>query len=416
MARRLTSAELAGVATPTTTTTAKVLRMLFEGPGKPFVAQETANKEITLGAGEILVRLTMATVCGSDLHTASGRRAAYLPSVLGHEGVGVIEAVGADTTVFTADAAELNLATCASASAASEQQQQQAPNAMGNLVSLQAKTSVLANLVGRRVTWTLTNTCGHCLPCTEWHIPQKCTSLFKYGHAPLEDACGLNGCFASHILLRQGTAVILLPEDLSDNVAVPANCALSTMVAVVEKVPVDAKTVLIQGAGLLGVYGAALLKDRGVATVYVSDNIDSRLELAAEFGAVPVKGAEVAALKPQSVDAVIEVAGVASIIPEGIRLLRPAGTYVFAGMVHPETKLGITGLDVIKNCLTICGVHNYASHHLVDGIEFLRKTANRHPWSKLVSPPVPLTQLDQAFELSNQRQWHRVAVQLDQHF
>ncbi len=342
----------------------RVLRMLFDGPGLPFRADRSLA-QLSPGPGEALVRMSLATVCGSDLHTHTGRRSAHLPSVLGHEGVGVVLAVGAGRD---------------------------------------------PGLVGRRVTWTLTDTCGCCRPCTDWNVPQKCDRLFKYGHAALTDGSGLNACFASHILLRAGTHVVPLPDAVTDSAAAPANCALSTMVAVIEPIPAGAKRVLIQGAGLLGVYGAALLKARGVAEVHITDAVPARLALAAEFGAIPVAAEAAATLPARSFDAVIEVAGTPAVVREGLRVLRPGGVYVFAGMVHPESRLDLTGEDLIRGCFTLVGVHNYAARHLDAAVRFLADTATVYPWAKLVSPPLPLERLDEAFALTAARTWHRVSV------
>ena len=53
---------------------------------------------------------------------------------------------------------------------------------------------------------------------------------FQYGHALLSNETGLNGCYASHIVLRRGTHVAKVPPQVSDMVASPLNCALATMV------------------------------------------------------------------------------------------------------------------------------------------------------------------------------------------
>ena len=53
---------------------------------------------------------------------------------------------------------------------------------------------------GQRVTWSLADSCGECPACTDYRLPQKCTSLFKYGHAALASGSGLNGGYASHIV------------------------------------------------------------------------------------------------------------------------------------------------------------------------------------------------------------------------
>ena len=338
--------------------------MTFHGPGLPH-KRETLDRMIPLNSGETQVALSLATICGSDLHTHEGRRTGPVPCVLGHEGVGVVSAIGPGGD---------------------------------------------PNLLGRRVTWTLADSCGTCPACRDWSLPQKCRSLFKYGHAALDEGLGLNGCFASHIVLRPGTTIVPLPDAIPDEAAAPANCALATMVAVIGKIPADVESVLIQGAGLLGIYGTLLLRQRGVQHIHITDPNDDRLSLAAEFGAEP-SGPSPEWLPSDSVDAVIEVAGTPGVIPEAIRILRPGGVYVLAGMVHPQSEFSLLGETLIKKCLTIVGVHNYAPGHLVRAVELLADLGRDLPKDRLVSPPLPLNLLEDAFALAKTRRWCRVAVQ-----
>ena len=97
-------------------------------------------------------------------------------------------------------------------------------------------------------------------------------------------------------------------------------------------------------------------------------------------------------------------------IPSGVAALRPGGSYVFVGMVHPNTRLELTGEQVIRKCLTIRGVHNYSPHHLDEALAFLARTADRYPYSSLVSKPFALAELEQAIALAETRQHIRVAV------
>jgi len=332
---------------------------LFHGPGKPFQLSTAALPE-ELQPGEILVKISLATICGSDLHTVDGRRSAPVPCVLGHEAVGYV---------------------------------------------LQSARSGVST--GQRVTWTLTDSCGHCAPCTDWHLPQKCEQLFKYGHAALHDGRGLNGCYASHILLRPGTRIFTIPDSLPDAVAVPANCALATMVNALEILPDPCNRVLVQGGGLLGIYACAWLHHLGVREIFCTDLSPQRLALVAEFGGIPLTAGSL--LPP--VDLVIEVTGQSSVVPDGIKALRPGGHYVWAGMVHPDSRLDLTGEQVLRKCLTLRGVHNYAPHHLAAGLDFLAGNQTRLPFEKLTSPALPLERLNEAMDLARSRQWQRVAIQ-----
>jgi putative phosphonate catabolism associated alcohol dehydrogenase len=343
---------------------------LFQGPGLPFESR-TIPLPDALNPGEILVEISLATVCGSDLHTVSGRRGAPTPCVLGHEAIGRV--VASERAGFSE---------------------------------------------GQRVTWTLADSCGKCPACTQWGLPQKCTHLFKYGHAALGDGSGLNGCYASHIILRAGTFVLPVPDSLPDTLVAPANCALATIVNALEEPLKESsllRTALVQGGGLLGLYACAWLRYRGVERVFCTDLSDERLALVPEFGGIAIPANE--SMKKRileesggGVDLALEVAGSASVIPDGIALLRPGGTYVWAGMVHPQTALDLTGEAVLRKCLTIRGVHNYAPRHLTTGLEFLASQQDRLPFEKLVSPALPLAALDEALALTETRRWLRVSI------
>ncbi|WP_438479741.1 zinc-binding dehydrogenase [Oleiharenicola lentus] len=345
---------------------------LFHGSGQPFELR-SIPLPTRLGPDEVLVEISLATICGSDLHTIEGRRSAPTPSVLGHEAVGTVVA--------------------------------------------SARAGILPGL---RVTWTLADSCGCCPACRVHALPQKCDELFKYGHASLLDGSGLNGCYASHILLRRGTAIFVVPEGLPDAWVAPANCALATVVNVLSELPAHCETAVVQGAGLLGIYACALLQQRGVKRVFCTDLSDQRLALVREFGGIPLRAdpanwpAAAEQVRTASggagADLVVEVAGSAAVIPQGVAMLRAGGCYVWAGMVHRETTLALTGEAVVKKCLTIRGVHNYAPPDLAAALEFLVRTGDAYPYHKLVSPPLPLEKLAEAVALTQRREWLRVAI------
>ncbi len=345
---------------------------VFRGVGQSGEWREFPTP--TPAAGELLVRIELAAICGSDLHTLAGTRREPTPCILGHEGVGTVVAAGSGTTAS----------------------------------------------LGQRVTWTLADSCGTCRTCTRNQLPQKCMQLFKYGHASLFDGTGLNGTYATHILLRPGTTVVPLPEEVSNEVAVAANCALATMVATVRTLrrhhsPVE--SVVIQGAGLLGIYAAALLTEAGVATVLCTDLDPARLEIAAAFGAVPIlassSDATIAAVRthvPDGVDAVIEAAGVRQLLNEGMEMLRPGGWYGWVGLVHPDSVIGPTAEQIIRRSLTVCGIHNYAPEDLREAVDFLKRTVNRFPYQRLMSPPMPLEDLDLAVARARDREFMRITL------
>jgi putative phosphonate catabolism associated alcohol dehydrogenase len=354
-----------------TASTARV--QVFDGPGRPL-RLESWPVPRTLGECQVLIRIELATICGSDLHTVTGRRSEPTPCILGHEAIGrVVRAHQARTTLRPGD----------------------------------------------RVTWTIADSCGSCPPCSEHRLPQKCRALFKYGHAPVSDGTGLNGCYASHIVLRQGTHIVRVPDALSDRVAAPANCALATAVNAVSRIPAGCSSAVVQGAGLLGLYMCALLGEQGVENVFCVDIQEHRLAQVESFGAIPIDGRperyaldreRILAKSPHGVDVVLEAAGAVSLIPEGVRLLRAGGSYVFVGLVHPQSQLDLTGEQVIRRCLTISGIHNYAPWHLDEAVRFLVQAGSRYPFADLVSPPLPLTDLEKALQMAETQRWHRVSI------
>lgn len=359
---------------------------VFEGPELPFIRQlKKIDPASDLREGEAMVQVDLATICGSDLHTIEGRRPEVTPCVLGHEAVGTVVAQRG-----RADISE-----------------------------------------GDRVTWTIAASCGKCAPCLHYGLPQKCENLFKYGHAPLTDGSGLNGCYASHLVLRAGTHIVRLPDTVTDTIAAPANCALATMVHAVDLwqrhlasgrgVAMDPEwkpgTVVLQGGGLLGIYGCALLREQGVPSVFCVEVDKNRFPLIEQFGGQPVDGEdprlaaeEILSRCPGGVDAVFEVAGSKDLISMGAQVLRVGGYYGWVGLVHPDSAIDLTAELVIRKCLTLRGVHNYRPADLDDAVAFLHRHADQFPFASLVSPPVPLDQLADAIELARQRRFMRVSV------
>ncbi|XP_013399460.1 uncharacterized protein LOC106165699 isoform X1 [Lingula anatina] len=327
--------------------------------------------------GEVLVKVRLATVCGSDLHTLNGKRKVATPCVLGHEGV-------------------------------------------AEVVEDRRNSSAGRLSPGDRVTVAMAIFCGKCDTC-KLGLVQKCDHRFIYSFADIKNGTGFNGFYATHMVLRKGSHIVKIPDHVSDRMAAPVNCALATMVNAVHAIEESKHNniAVVQGAGLLGLYGTALLKECGYRKVYCTDISEDRLKLVTHFGGIPYSANSGAppVLKANSVDVVIEVCGSSEVVPEGIRLLRPGGTYVFVGMVHPMSKLSdVTGWDIIGKCLSIKGVHNYGPKHLDEAVDFVAKTAGKYPYEILVSPDVySLENFLAAVEMSKQRKYARVAVSAQQH-
>jgi putative phosphonate catabolism associated alcohol dehydrogenase len=343
---------------------------VFEESGLPFqLKKEELNHP--LKPGEVLVKILMATICGSDIHTIDGHRKEDTPCILGHE-------------------------------------------AVGEIVALNSRPKFS---VGDRITWTLADSCGQCIFCTEYDLPEKCLQLFKYGHASLANGTGLNGCYSDYILIRKGTHIVKIPEPISNSVAAPINCALATMINAVSKSTQKIESAVIQGGGLLGIYGCVILKEKGVKNIYCLEINEDRFSLIEEFGGtyVDARNSEKAIKKilaenEHGVDVVFEVAGVKELIPQGVKLLRIGGEYVLVGLVHPDSEMDITAEQIIRKCIQIKGIHNYGPKHLEEAVNFLSRNFTNYPFEKIVSPPVSLLEIEKAVIEAKKQKWLRVSI------
>ncbi len=354
---------------------------LFEGPGRPFSVQELPLDPPQPGGA--LVRLSMATVCGSDVHSWTGRRPSPIPGILGHEMVGVVAALGD-----------------------------------GEFPALRGEPL----RVGDRITWSEYIACWQCDRCLGLELPQKCRRLRKYGHEGLAEPPGLLGGFAEYCHLLPGTTVLRLPQSVSDAEAVTVNCAGATMAAVVEAAEVGmGDCVVIQGLGALGLWGVALARAAGARAVIGLDTVEERLAMARRLGAdlalpvgetPPERLRELVTSNSQAggADAVIETAGVASALREGLALLRPAGRYVTAGLVLPAAPVDLDASLLVRGMLTVRGVHNYRPRHLARALDFVAHSRATVPLADVVSIQMPLDEIDEAFAHAAARRGVRIAV------
>ena len=117
-------------------------------------------------------------------------------------------------------------------------------------------------------------------------MPQKAPGVRKYGHDLAEEDPHFLGGFADYCYILPGTGILRLPDAISDAEATPLNCGVATMVSVAEAAAIEmGDTVVVQGLGLLGLYGCAIAKARGARLVIGLDAVPDRLAAAQRFGA-----------------------------------------------------------------------------------------------------------------------------------
>jgi alcohol dehydrogenase len=355
---------------------ADALAAVFDEAGKPLRMERFPLP--TLAGGEVLVRIDRCTICGSDLGTFLGRRSTPTPTILGHEMVGTVAALPDAEPPADVDRRPL--------------------------------------AIGDRVTWSIAASCGTCFFCSRG-VPQKCERLFKYGHEAIDDSHPLSGAMAEFCHLAPGTAVVRVPDDVPDDVACPANCATATVSAAVRLAGgVEGKTVLILGAGMLGLTAAAMAVATGAEAVIVAEPDPDRREQATAFGAthaLPAEGIASAARDltgGHGVDATLELSGHPDAVRASLDALRIGGTCVWVGATHPVPSLEVNPERIVRSCLTVRGLHNYTPADLVTAVRFLAGNHARFPFAQLVAASFPLAEANAAMERRQQRDAVRVAL------
>ena len=269
------------------------------------------------------------------------------------------------------------------------------------------------------------SSCGKCFFCRK-NLPQKCVNLKKYGHTGIYDNevySPLLGGYSEYVYIMPGTTVYRIPESISDETAAPANCALSTVINAVETIGIEkGDSVMIQGAGLLGLNACALAKEAGAEEVIITDINEERLELAERFGAARTYNlseksdedilAEIKELTDgYGIDSVIELCGVKSCLPLGINSLRTGGRYLLAGLVTPGNYLDkIDANQIIRKYITIKGIHNYHPDHLGKALKFLEYAQSKYPFDEIVKVCCSLEEINEAVKAASSGRYIRVGI------
>ncbi|TFD83985.1 alcohol dehydrogenase [Cryobacterium lactosi] len=355
--------------------------MLWRAPELPH--EPAPVSRVRLQALEVLVEIELATICGSDVHTSRGRRAASTPLILGHEQLGRIVAVGSG-----------------------------APRA--------ADGALLA--IGDRILWSIAASCGVCDRCAVG-LTQKCRGLRKYGHERFQDEWSLSGGFATHAHLLAGTPIVRLPETVPAAVLAPVSCGTATAwaaLAAAERMHRSvAATAFVSGAGLIGLTLTAMASDRGIRVV-VADPDPTRRQLALRFGAAasynPLAGpaerqrAVDAAGAEDGFDVVVEASGAREAVAGAVAAAAVGGVIVLVGSVFPTEPVPVDAEQIVRRLITVTGVHNYTADDLVNATAYILERWSSHPFTELVGDTVVLADLDEGIRRSGPGGPVRVAV------
>jgi putative phosphonate catabolism associated alcohol dehydrogenase len=384
---------------------------LYDGSGFRLVREPLP----ALGPGEALIEVELTTLCGSDLHTLAGHRSTPLPTVLGHEAIGRVVALGAERPGVEHHPALDGVRSPFARPGGPGTGPGTAASGTGVPGAAGGDAPPIA--VGDRVTWTVAASCGACDRCLGG-LEQKCRSLLKYGHEAVSEAWRLNGGLATHVHLLAGTMLARVPEALPAALLAPANCATATVAAAARRVGLSAgDAVVVVGCGLLGLTAVAYARWLGATSVVAVDVDAARRALALEFGAdrvcAPSELAAAAGARGASV--VLELSGHPTGVEQAVAVAEVGARVAFVGSVSEgATTVILDPAVIVRRMLSVVGSHNYGALDLFSAVDFLgwvgADPALTAAFTAAVSPAFELAELPAALVAARGGRWARVAL------
>ncbi len=346
----------------------RILAAVMTAPRQPVEIREFARPDIPAGAA--LLRTERSEVCGTDVHLWHGRLAGVpYPIIPGHVSAGVLEFI------------------------------------RGPITGIDGATLKEGD---RAVFFDVHRTCGRCRACTVHRTPTRCTARRVYGITD-SAADGLFGGWSQYIYLEPGVGIARLPDSVTFEDYIGGGCGLLTAVHIIDRATLrPGDTVLVQGAGAVGLSAVALARICGASSVFLIGAPASRLDLGRRMGAdevfdltgtTPAERLEAVRSRThgEGVDVVIEAAGSARAIEEGLDLVRDGGRYVVAGHY---TDVGSSSINahwqINRKHLEIRGCWGSEPGHFLRALSLLERHASHVPWHAIGERTYPLAKVGDA--------------------
>lgn len=329
--------------------------------------------------GEVIVKITAAGVCGSDIHMWEGRDPRTpLPIIPGHEGVGVIEKTGGGKfDIFGEKLKE-----------------------------------------GDPVMWERGIMCGKCYYCVIKKQPALCPERKTYGlSVGCADAPHLQGCYADYLHLKANTHMIKLDTHASHTTLAAASCSGATAANTVEQCRISpGDAVVVQGPGPLGLFSVAFAMEQGASDVIVIGTARGRrrLELCREFGATHTlimdettederREFVLDITNGRGADVVLDCAGTAGAVTEGVKLTAPYGVYSMPGVATPIGDITLKAFeDIARRNVRIQGIWVSDTSHLYRAIRLVE--SGKYPFEKIITHKYTLDKATTAMQKMRNRE------------
>ncbi len=351
------------------------------GNAKPYAASAPLRfAELDLdepGQGEVRVAIDAAGLCHSDLSVVNGDRVRPMPMALGHEGTGIVEALGPGVTGLE---------------------------------------------IGDRVVLVFLPSCGRCTPCLsgEGYLCEAGAAangrgeLLGGGFRRHDCGCDVHhhlgvSCFASHVVVDQRSTV-KIDRDIPADVAAVFGCAVLTGVgAAINSAGVRAgETVVVFGLGGVGLAALMGAVASGAATVIGVDLSEKKIALADDLGAIGttpdgLEAAMAAHLPGGRADVVIETVGNARVLASAYGAARRGGRVVTVGLPAPEQRLDLQALSLVAEGKTLIGSYMGSAIPARDIPRYVAMwKAGRLPVDRLISSTHTLDELNAMLDAMDQ--------------
>ena len=353
---------------------------LLEEFDRPLVIRDVDIPPLT--AGQVLVQIEAAGICGSDVHMWRGLDPRTpRPIILGHEGVGrVVKVVGEKRDVH------------------------------GDLVH-----------PGDRLLWNRGVTCGRCYYCTVLKEPSLCINRWVYGiYRSINEPTYLNGCYATHIILDARTDLFRVGDDIDPAVLVPVSCSGATVAHAFELTPVTVgDTVVILGPGPVGAFAVAFALAGGAAQVIVVGGTAERLAFCERLGATltinrhhlspPEQIATVRELTHgRGADLVIEASGSVAAMRTALEMVRHGGAVSLIGFGTPVGDVAFPPFErLVRKNVHLQGVWVSDTRHTLQALSLVLTHPDR---LSLVTHRFPLKEATQALKVVARREAMKAVI------
>ena len=340
-------------------------------PGPRLPVEVRLYPEPKLEPGAILLETIYSEVCGTDVHLQQGKlQGVPYPIIPGHVSVGRVHAVAGRV-------ADID----------------DAPFVEGDVVTF----------------LDVHETCQRCWYCLVGKQSTRCPRRKVYG-ITYSGETELLGGWSEQIYLKPGVKVIRLPEGVPPERLIAGGCALPTAIHAIDRAEIKlGDTVVVQGAGPVGLNLCLLARLSGAGKVVVLDRFPKRLATAQGIGVehcVQVDASSVETVEKvralcdgRGADITLEATGSPAAIPDGMRMTRDGGRYVVVGHYTDGGAASINPhLDINRKHLEIRGCWGSDFSHFHRMVRILDQFGPRvgTAWDSMVSRIFGLHELNEA--------------------